>query len=310
MKRFLLCASAACLLAPTGALAQSASVSSYTLLAQSEPSHYVVLFALGKATLDATAKSTIAAAAQEFQRTGAASLAVAGHTDTSGNADFNQRLSERREQAVTDELTRLGVPASAIHGSARGETDPAVPTGDGIVEAQNRRVEITVAAPPPPAVAPAPELAPAPAPPVASAPPAPHWLFGVGLFYGYNLEDEQSTHSQLAGLNFSLDYQVNDWMTFGIEQAGFYHFDTDNDGAAGRTMIGPDFIFGNEDFQGYIGGNIGLIYGSGFDDDLAGGPEVGFRAGIFDWKVAYDIPFNRDLDEGIINTTLGVVFRF
>ena len=75
-------------------------------------------------------------------------------------------------------------------------------------------------------------------------------------------------------------------------------------------MIGPDFIFGNEDFQGYIGGNIGLIYGSGFDDDLAGGPEIGFRAGIFDWKVAYDIPFNRDLDEGIINTTLGVVFRF
>jgi outer membrane protein OmpA-like peptidoglycan-associated protein len=82
MKKLLLLISVACLLAPTGALAQSAGLSSYTLTAQVKPAHYVVLFALGKATLDATAKSTIAAAAQEFQRTGAASIAVAGHTDT------------------------------------------------------------------------------------------------------------------------------------------------------------------------------------------------------------------------------------
>jgi hypothetical protein len=208
-------------------------------------------------------------------------------------------------------LTRLGVPASVIQASAHGESDPAVPTGDGVVEAQNRRVEITVVAPPPPpAPAPAPEPAPVSPPPVASAPSSARWLAGVGLFYGYNFEDEQSTHSQLAGLNFSLDYQATDWMTFGIEQAGFYHFDTDNDGVAGRTMVGPDLTFGNEDLQGYVGGNIGLIYGSGFDDDFAGGPEIGFRAGFLDWKVAYDIPFNRDLDEGIINTTLGLVFRF
>jgi outer membrane protein OmpA-like peptidoglycan-associated protein len=86
MRTLLLSACAACLLAPIGALAQSAALSNYTLTAQGEPAHYVVLFGLGKETLDATAKSTIAAAAQEFQRTGAASIAVAGHTDTSGNA--------------------------------------------------------------------------------------------------------------------------------------------------------------------------------------------------------------------------------
>jgi hypothetical protein len=37
-------------------------------------------------------------------------------------------------------------------------------------------------------------------------------------------------------------------MPFGIEQAGFYHFDTDDDRVAGRTMVGPDLTFGNEDF--------------------------------------------------------------
>ena len=135
-------------------------------------------------------------------------------------------------------------------------------------------------------------------------------MFTPGIFYGYNIEDEQATHSHLAGINLSLDYLVTDWMTFGLEQAGFYHFDTDNDGFGGRTVVGPDFVFGDPQFAGYVGGNIGYLYGSGFDDDLVGGPEVGLIAGPINWKIAYDIPFNRDLDEGIVNTTIGAVFRF
>jgi hypothetical protein len=140
--------------------------------------------------------------------------------------------------------------------------------------------------------------------------PAPRWMFTPGIFYGYNIEDEQGTHSHLAGINLSLDYLVTNWMTFGIEQAGFYHFDTDKDGVGGRTVIGPDFVFGDQNLAGYVGGNIGYLYGSGFDDDLVGGPEIGLIAGPINWKIAYDIPFNRDLDEGIVNTTIGAVFRF
>jgi hypothetical protein len=234
---------------------------------------------------------------------------VVGHTDTSGNSAYNQALSEGREQAVADELTRLGVPVSAISGEALGETQPAVQTGDGVAEEQNRRVDIQVAMPPPPPPpAPAPQVVQAtpPPPPV----PVPRWMFTPGIFYGYNIEDEQGTHSHLAGINLSLDYLVTDWMTFGIEQAGFYHFDTDQDGVGGRTVIGPDFVFGNPNLAGYVGGNIGYLYGSGFDDDLVGGPEIGLIAGPINWKIAYDIPFNRDLDEGIVNTTIGAVFRF
>ena len=135
-------------------------------------------------------------------------------------------------------------------------------------------------------------------------------MFTPGIFYGYNMEDEQGTHSHIAGVNLSLDYLVTEWMTFGLEQAGFYHFDTDNDGIGGRTVIGPDFVFGDRQFAGYLGANVGFLYGSGFDDDFVGGPEVGLVAGPVNWKVAYDIPFNRGLDEGIINTTIGAVFRF
>jgi hypothetical protein len=234
---------------------------------------YVVLFPLGKATLDSTAQATIASAKQEFDRTGSARIEVVGHTDTSGNPTLNQRLSERRAAAVTEALVRLGVPQSAITESGVGETDLAVPTGPGVKEAQNRRTEID------------------------------------------NFRDNLGGHSQMAGVNLGLDYKVTRWMTVGVEQAGFYHFDTKHDGAGGRSVFGPDFYFGDllsEDLPvaPYIGGNIGYLYGSGIKDDGIGGPEIGLKVGMFDMKVAYDIPFNRAADDGIINTTIGVSFDF
>jgi len=277
-------------------------------MAQSQGS-YVVLFPFDRSTLDAGAQATISSAAEEFKRTGSAHIAVQGNTDTSGNSDYNQALSERREQAVTSELVRLGVPATAISGVALGETRPAVPTGDNVREAQNRRVDIQVEAPQPPAPAPAPApVAETPPPP----PPAPEpenklWSFTPGLFYGYNFHDQQATHSQLGGINLSLDYKPIDWASIGIEQAGFYHFDTKDDGPGGRTVIGPDFYLGD---MLYAGGNFGYLYGDGFHDELIAGPEVGLQWEFINWKVAYDIPFNRDVGGGVLNTTVGTTFRF
>ena len=302
------------LLAAAPALAQQQSPDTQSpdiQIAQSD-GRYVVYFALGQSTLDSEAQATIAAAAQEFQSTGSARISVRGHTDTSGNADFNQALSERREQAVADELTRLGVPATAISGDAVGETDLAVPTGDGVPEAQNRRVEIAVEMPPPPPEpAPAPAPAPEPAPMAAAPEPQPkRGLFSGGIFYGFNLEDESGNTSHLAGLNLGLDYAVLPFLSLGVEQAGFYHFDTPDDGFGGRSAGSVDFLMGDQNFQPHVGANIGYLYGDGFEDDGFAGPEIGFQAGLFNMKVAYDIPFNRDLDEGIINTTIGVGFRF
>jgi hypothetical protein len=264
--------------------------------------------------LDSEALATVSAAAQEFQRTGSARISLRGHTDTSGNAAYNQALSERREQAVTDELVRQGVPADAIAGVAVGETDPAVPTGDGVPEEQNRRVEIALEAPPPPQPAPEPAPAPAPEPaPQAMAEPAPErepFIFSAGPFYGYNIEDLNGGDSHLGGLNFSLDYEVSPWIGVGVEQAGFYHFSTDNDGFGGRSAASLDLLLGRDDVVPYLGGNIGYLYGSGLDDDFFAGPEIGIRAGAFNAKVAYDMPFNRDAGEGVVATTIGYGFRF
>jgi len=43
---------------------------------------------------------------------------------------------------VRDELVRNGVAAGGIGTTARGESQPLVPTADGVREPQNRRVEI------------------------------------------------------------------------------------------------------------------------------------------------------------------------
>src|SRR5262245_39111807 len=92
------------------ASADSEATPTGTMLAQANL-QFVVLFPLDSATLSSEAQATIAAAAQEFQRTGSAKISLRGHTDTSGDAAYNQALSERRQQAVTDELVRRGVPA-------------------------------------------------------------------------------------------------------------------------------------------------------------------------------------------------------
>jgi hypothetical protein len=304
MKRQLLLLAAGCLIASTPAWADDGK--------------YEVLFPLGKATLDATAQATIAAAKQEFERTGSARVTIVGHTDTSGSAAFNQRLSERRAKVITDALVGLGVPQADISASAVGENDLAVQTGPNVQEARNRRTEINIITPPPPQPAPATEtpVAAAPAPAPAAPPPEEkRWMFSAGGFYGYSFKDNHGGHSQLGGINLSLDYKVTNWMTVGIEQAGFYHFDAHNDGFGGRTVVGPDFYIGDllgQDWPvaPYIGANVGYLYGAGIDDSGIAGPELGLKAGMFDMKVAYDMPFNRNPDQGIINTTIGVSFDF
>ena len=66
------------------------------------------------------------------------------HADRSGPENYNMALSLRRANAVKDALVREGVPATAISVVGKGETQPLVPTADGVREPQNRRVEIVI----------------------------------------------------------------------------------------------------------------------------------------------------------------------
>ena len=74
---------------------------------------------------------------------GWAGLNLTGHTDRSGSDAYNEALALRRAAAVAAALGSAGVSPGAMATSGKGESDPRVPTADGVREPQNRRVEIT-----------------------------------------------------------------------------------------------------------------------------------------------------------------------
>ncbi|MBN9087586.1 MAG: OmpA family protein [Reyranella sp.] len=115
--------------------------------AQPQPAQatsFMVFFDWDRYNLSPQAESTIGQAAAAFKQTGAARVVATGHADRSGPENYNMALSLRRANAVKDSLVRNGVPAGAIQVIGKGETQPLVPTADGVREPQNRRVEIVI----------------------------------------------------------------------------------------------------------------------------------------------------------------------
>jgi OOP family OmpA-OmpF porin len=104
--------------APVRALSQSITFSADALFAFDKS----VLKPEGRAALDDFA----------FQLGGMQyeAIFVTGHTDRFGGNDYNQRLSERRANAVRDYLASKGIPANRINADGKGETQPVTKPGD------------------------------------------------------------------------------------------------------------------------------------------------------------------------------------
>ena len=105
---------------------------------------YLVFFDWDKASLTDRARGIIKDAAVNSTKVAYTKIDVNGNADTSGKPAYNQGLSMRRAQAVAAELVKDGVPKAAIAITASGDTHLLVPTGPGVREPQNRRVEINI----------------------------------------------------------------------------------------------------------------------------------------------------------------------
>ncbi len=103
---------------------------------------FLVFFDWDKADLTARSEGIVHDAANYSTHSQYTRIDVDGNTDTTGTADYNQGLSERRARVVAAELVRDGVPQNVISMHAYGETKLLVPTGPNVREPQNRRVEI------------------------------------------------------------------------------------------------------------------------------------------------------------------------
>jgi outer membrane protein OmpA-like peptidoglycan-associated protein len=78
---------------------------------------------------------------KEFDKT---LLEVAGHTDNTGSAAYNQTLSEKRASTVAQYLTGQGVRSDRIITVGAGETHPIASNDTPEGRQANRRVELSL----------------------------------------------------------------------------------------------------------------------------------------------------------------------
>lgn len=113
---------------------------------QDEIARQTVYFEFDKSTITGPAQAKIDSFVAEMKKIQpVVTLYIAGHADTTGSSDYNYNLSRNRAASVRTELERQGMTVgdyTDLQIEAEGETDLAVPTGDGVREARNRRVEI------------------------------------------------------------------------------------------------------------------------------------------------------------------------
>jgi OOP family OmpA-OmpF porin len=108
------------------------------------PNTYIVLFDFDRSTITAAGQAVIDQVLADAAAAGAVSISATGHADRSGSEDYNTALSLRRADSVREALIAGGIDANAITVAGRGESEPAVPTADGVKEQANRRVEIVI----------------------------------------------------------------------------------------------------------------------------------------------------------------------
>ena len=110
--------------------------------------NYVVFFDFDKSVLTPEAREVVSKAVETAKMHGPVHITITGHTDTVGSHRYNQALSERRANAVKNEMVRMGMNSAEISAMGRSFDDPLIPTGPGVREPQNRRAMIDLGFPP------------------------------------------------------------------------------------------------------------------------------------------------------------------
>lgn len=103
-----------------------------------------ILFDFDSAALRPAAQRDVGDLAASLQRHGHIDALVVGHTDSTGPAEYNQRLSERRAESVAMYMAQRGVAPGRMLVSGMGETQPVASNATAEGRQLNRRVEIAL----------------------------------------------------------------------------------------------------------------------------------------------------------------------
>jgi outer membrane protein OmpA-like peptidoglycan-associated protein len=103
-----------------------------------------ILFATNSATLTPEAIGNMTQMAETMNKYADTNVLIEGHTDNSGSNAINQPLSQRRAQAVANQLISGGVDVGRIESKGYGSTQPVADNTTAAGKAANRRVEVAI----------------------------------------------------------------------------------------------------------------------------------------------------------------------
>jgi OOP family OmpA-OmpF porin len=103
-----------------------------------------VLFEVNGAELQPGAQTELLRLAEYLKRNPDRKILIEGHTDNTGNSEYNLQLSQLRARSVESFLLGNGVPADRVRAIGYGETRPEAPNDTAGGRQQNRRVEIVI----------------------------------------------------------------------------------------------------------------------------------------------------------------------
>ena len=106
------------------------------------PKIYTLYFIEGTTQITPESRATLDQLRQAITPT--SDIQITGHTDTTGDSAANDKLSIDRATEVRAALARDGLPVGNARVTGRGERELKVPTGPGVSEPANRRVEVIV----------------------------------------------------------------------------------------------------------------------------------------------------------------------
>jgi outer membrane protein OmpA-like peptidoglycan-associated protein len=105
-----------------------------------------ILFATNSSTVSDASKSALRNFAANLEKNPDTDLKIVGHTDNTGQVDYNQTLSEKRAKSVYDYLIEQGVSSKRMVYEGKGIHQPVASNNTVEGRSKNRRVEILIMA--------------------------------------------------------------------------------------------------------------------------------------------------------------------
>jgi OOP family OmpA-OmpF porin len=202
-------------------------------------------FDTGKATIRPDSKPIIEQIVQMMKANGTLELSVEGHTDNVGDAKSNQTLSENRAKAVVAALVAQGIDAKRLSTAGHGQDKPVADNSSEEGRGKNRRVELVKKG-----------GAPAGTPSGAPSTGKTEERFGVKVYPGAQLDDEQTNYAKTAGFDLYC-YRTNDSLAKVI---AFY-----------KGQTGLELLFNTEDSAIFSdGGAVKVTATSPWTDPMTG----------------------------------------